>query len=374
MFKIISKKRRKVITKHGKKVYIQKKFITLQNGDITIQIKSIKFTKMKKPIEKPVFDENTPGWNQDIQDVFKKYPPIPIEGEEKPTEAILEENPKWHPEENFQWNPYGLIRKYGKNRTPKGEPYCLNFLPTKYTEHKLSNNEVEEDKKDDVTNMLSDYHQKVKEHIEFLENLNIDADITLDLDDVIYDLMKRNISFVEEVYGVKDVHLEITDYYYLYRTYPRIAEELWNHPENYISSELIEGAIEFYNELVELVGGEDRIQIVTSSMENVIPLKNKMIKETFGFNCKVIHSIFGTYEKHIFTKGTFLIEDHVGNLKDHTTRNQCGGVIFNHMKLSYIEVLCKQEGFEHVTTYKEVLESVKSYLSVKKCLKNLNFI
>lgn len=277
------------------------------NGKVICHIKDIKISKNKVPYIPPVFDENSLGWNQDLQDFFKANPPIPIENyQEKPTEAINK--------------------------------------------------------------------KLLKEHIEFLENLNIDAGITLDLDDVIYDLMKRNISFVEEVYGVKDVHLEITDYYYLYRTYPRIAEELWNHPENYISSELIEGAIEFYNELVELVGGEDKIQIVTSSMENVIPLKNKMIKETFGFNCKVIHSIFGKYEKHIFTKGTFLIEDHVGNLKDHTTRNQCGGVIFNHMKLAYIEELCKQEGFEHVTTYKEVLESVKSYLSVKKCLKNLNFI
>lgn len=68
-------------TKHGKKVYKQKKFITLQNGGITLQVKSIKITKMKKPIEKPVFDENTPGWNQGIQDFFKNNPPIPINNE-----------------------------------------------------------------------------------------------------------------------------------------------------------------------------------------------------------------------------------------------------------------------------------------------------
>ena len=43
-------------TKHGKKVYKQKKFITLQNGGITLQVKSIKITKMKKSEEafKPV--------------------------------------------------------------------------------------------------------------------------------------------------------------------------------------------------------------------------------------------------------------------------------------------------------------------------------
>lgn len=315
-------------TKSGKKIYKKKYFRSLYVNDIHVgMVTKVSITRGAGKLIEPIKPENCMGYNKELYEFFKANPPIPID--------VIENVSK------------GSFDKLNDDNLPEG--FEISFS-------------------EDINKKL------VKEHIEFLENLNIDAVITLDLDDVIYDLMKRNISFVEEVYGVKDVHLEITDYYYLYRTYPRIAEELWNHPENYISSELIEGAIEFYNELVELVGGEDRIQIVTSSMENVIPLKNRMIKETFGFNCKVIHSIFGKYEKHIFTKGTFLIEDHVGNLKDHTTRNQCGGVIFNHMKLSYIEVLCKQEGFEHVTTYKEVLESVKSYLSVKKCLKNLNFI
>ena len=120
--------------------------------------------------------------------------------------------------------------------------------------------------------------------------------------------------------------------------------------------------MEFYKELVELVG-EDRIQIVTSSMENVIPLKDRMIKERFGINCKIIHSIFGKFKKHHFTKNTFLIEDCVGNVRDHYMYNQNHGIIFNHMNLKYIKKECDAEGFTHTTTYGELIEYVKRYLS-----------
>lgn len=108
---------------------------------------------------------------------------------------------------------------------------------------------------------------------------------------------------------------------------------------------------------------EDRIQIVTSSMENVIPLKDRMIKERFGINCKIIHSIFGKFKKHHFTKNTFLIEDCVGNVRDHYMHNQNHGIVFNHMNLKYIKKECDAEGFTHTTTYGELIEYVKRYLS-----------
>lgn len=333
-------------TKHGKKVYKQKNFITLQNSGITLQVKSIKITKMKKPIEKPVFDENTPGWNQGIQDVFKKYPPIPINVEENVPQPKTLNLPKGF--------GFGLSLS-------KDEPSCLNFLLTKYAEHKLANNEVEEDNKEDLINMISEFNQKVTKHK--IKKLLTDIIISLDWDDVMYHLMQKNIEFVEKEYGVKDVHNEITDYYYLYRTYPKIADVLWNHPENYISGELIEGAKEFYQELVKLVG-EDKIQIVTSSMENVIPLKDKMIREKFNINCKIVHSIFGKHKKYEFTKDTLLIDDFVGNIREHFIHNMNYGIVFNHMNLVYIKQECDQEGYLHVTTFEEVLEKVKIYLEL----------
>lgn len=214
-----------------------------------------------------------------------------------------------------------------------------------------------------MLHMLSNLDKKIQNHN--IKKMFTDIIISLDWDDVMYHLMQKNIEFVEKEYGIKDVHNEITDYYYLYRTYPKIADELWNHPENYISGGLIDGAKEFYQELVNLVG-EDKIQIVTSSMENVIPLKDKMIRERFGINCKIIHSIFGKHKKHEFTKHTLLIDDFVGNVKEHYINNLNYGIVFNHMDLDYIKKESEEECFVHVTTFKEVIEKVKVYLELGK--------
>lgn len=181
--------------------------------------------------------------------------------------------------------------------------------------------------------------------------------ISIDWDDVMYHLMQKNIEFIDKEFGIKNIHQHIPDYYYLYRTYPRIAEMLWNHPENYITGELVDGALDFYNKLVHHYG-EDRIQIVTSSMENVIPLKNNMIKERFGINCKVIHSIFGKYKKHEFTDKTLLIDDHTMNVLEHEQTNGYRGIVFNHMNLDYIKRDCKFFGLTHVTTFDELFNKI----------------
>lgn len=49
------------------------------NGIVVCRIEDIKITKNTNPYIPPVFDENSPGWNQEIQDFFKKNPPIPID-------------------------------------------------------------------------------------------------------------------------------------------------------------------------------------------------------------------------------------------------------------------------------------------------------
>ncbi len=49
------------------------------NDKVICRIEDIKIIKNAKPYIPPVFDENSPGWNQGIQDLFKKFPPIPID-------------------------------------------------------------------------------------------------------------------------------------------------------------------------------------------------------------------------------------------------------------------------------------------------------
>lgn len=49
------------------------------NGKVICRIKDIKITKNTNPYIPPEFNENSPGWNQDLQDFFKNNPPIPID-------------------------------------------------------------------------------------------------------------------------------------------------------------------------------------------------------------------------------------------------------------------------------------------------------
>lgn len=376
--------------KSSKRIYKKKYFTAVYQNDIHIGAVT-KFSKRNKSkIVEPTKPEDCFGYNRELHEFFKANPPIPVKDTKKyevseqdgmikvklgtmlkggirlfnkddhgnlvrVTKEVLEEiqNVSISSKYMFDTRLTEEVKREIQNSYPANiNP--LNIEPLPFREAGKS--------KDWLIKNIEDVDNKDVIESDYINIWTRRPIISLDLDDVIYDLMKKNIQFVEEVYGVKDVHLEITDYYYLYNNYPRIAEELWNHPENYITSELIDGALEFYKELVELVG-EDRIQIVTSSMENVIPLKDRMIKERFGINCKIIHSIFGKFKKHHFTKNTFLIEDCVGNIRDHYTHNQNHGIIFNHMNLEYIKKECDAEGFTHTTTYGELIEYAKRYLS-----------
>ena len=60
-----------------------------------------------------------------------------------------------------------------------------------------------------------------------------------------------------------------------------------------------------------------------------------------------------------------MIDDFVGNIKDHFIHNQNYGIVFNHMNLDYIRKECDNEGYIHVTTYEEVLDKVKIYLKLQ---------
>ena len=118
------------------------------NGKVICHIKDIKITKNNIPYAPPAFNENTPGWNQGIQDVLKEYPSIPIN---------VEEN---IPQPKTLFLPKGF--GFGLN-LPKDQPSCLNHFLTKYAEYKLTNNEIDDDKKDEVISMISEYHQGVRE-------------------------------------------------------------------------------------------------------------------------------------------------------------------------------------------------------------------
>ena len=188
----------------------------------------------------------------------------------------------------------------------------------------------------------------------------MDKIISLDFDDCMYDLMELNINYVEYAHGLPNIDSQIESYYWLYQNFPDIGNVLWNNVDHYTQGKLVPGAKEFYDKLVSLVG-EDKIQIVTSSMPDVIEEKNQMIK-SFGFNCDVVHSIFNVYPKYHFTKNTILIEDHMGNVRDHILYNQCYGIVFNHRKLNYIRTQAIDEFTYYAETFDELFKIIERRL------------
>ena len=71
--------------------------------------------------------------------------------------------------------------------------------------------------------------------------------ISLDFDDVMYNLTKINLEFIEREYGIKLDPLKINRFsYYIDEGYKKIIEGVWNNKDVYITSELYNEAKEFY--------------------------------------------------------------------------------------------------------------------------------
>ena len=190
-----------------------------------------------------------------------------------------------------------------------------------------------------------------------------DKIISLDFDDVLYDLMSINKSYIKDAYSIDIVDDHITSFTSLYETYPSILNGLWNDPTLYVCGDLLDGAQEFYKKLVSLFG-ENRIQIVTNSFPDIIDNKNHMIKNRFGFNCDVIHCNKSN-PKHINTKDTILIDDSYDNVIKHNEHNDAYSILFNYNRLKYATELydnITEPKISYTETYAETLAVIYSIL------------
>lgn len=148
--------------------------------------------------------------------------------------------------------------------------------------------------------------------------------VSLDFDDVLYDLNKLNLEFIKNKYGVSLNKKDISSWdFFIDNGYNKIVDEIWNNSENYFKSNLIDGAKGFYNRLVKEYG-IDNIQIITHSFDNTKKLKDDFIKK-LGFHCKVIHA----KDKFIYTKDTVLIDDNPINIEKHIRINGDKGIVFD---------------------------------------------
>lgn len=148
--------------------------------------------------------------------------------------------------------------------------------------------------------------------------------ISLDWDDVLYNLTSLTIDYMKKRYNIEITTNEMNTFNFFESNYSDIIEDLFNNPEEYSKSDLLKGANYFYYDLANLVH-EDNIQIVTASMPNVIPFKEKYIWDILGWKCKIIHS----NEKYKHTKGTILIDDAPKNILFHVDKNKNSGIIFD---------------------------------------------
>lgn len=149
--------------------------------------------------------------------------------------------------------------------------------------------------------------------------------ISLDWDDVLYNLSSLTIDYMKKRYNIEVTTNEMNTFnFFESNNYSDIIEDLFNNPEEYSKSDLLKGANYFYYDLANLVH-EENIQIVTASMPNVIPFKEQYIWDILGWNCKIIHS----NEKYKYTKGTILIDDAPKNILFHVDKNKNPGIIFD---------------------------------------------
>ena len=149
--------------------------------------------------------------------------------------------------------------------------------------------------------------------------------ISLDWDDVLYNLSSLTIDYMKKRYNKEVTTNEMNTFnFFESNNYSDIIEDLFNNHKEYSKSSLLKGANYFYYSLADLVH-ENNIQIVTASMPNVIPFKEKYILDMLGWKYDIIHS----NEKYKYTKGTILIDDAPKNILLHVDKNKNPGIIFD---------------------------------------------
>lgn len=190
--------------------------------------------------------------------------------------------------------------------------------------------------------------------------------ISLDFDDVLYDLHSLNEKYMQQTYYSQFKKETIKSHTELYEKFPSIKQELWNNPTEYCKGKLLPGALEFYQELVNTFG-ENNIQIVTNSLPDVIVAKTQMIRN-FGINCLVIHE----KDKYKHTAGTILIDDYYLNIQEHINYTDGYGILANINRLAHVEadrsnishifieenIRCK-----YLESYNLILSEVKRYFN-----------
>jgi len=143
-------------------------------------------------------------------------------------------------------------------------------------------------------------------------------EISIDFDNVLYNLEGVNLAEVKRIYG-KEISTEEIEYWdYYYDHYPEVTK-IWKDLKKYSNGNFFEKDKEFIENLKQI---GLNIQIVTASAAEIEKEKDQMIFERYG-DIKVIH----TKEKHLVTKNSILIDDAPHNILRHIEENNLPGIL-----------------------------------------------
>lgn len=180
--------------------------------------------------------------------------------------------------------------------------------------------------------------------------------ISLDFDDVLWDIQKGVNVYLTEKYGFAPKKEEIPTWEYLLETFPDITNA-WGDWFYYSQGAALEGSQEFISNLSDLVG-KDSIQIVTASYPTIIEEKNKLIFDLFGIKSEnVIH----TKDKYLVTKGTILVDDACHNILKHVNNNNDLGILvdFNY-GWNQIPIEVENGNIFRAKSYEDILSLLQS--------------
>lgn len=167
--------------------------------------------------------------------------------------------------------------------------------------------------------------------------------ISLDFDEVLYNLSLASSKFIREVYGAELDNSKVTYWEYLTDHFPRI-KEAWGDFSLYSQGEIFKDAPDFVRELQK----KYEVQIVTSSYPGIISQKDEMIQDVFRVN--VIH----THQKDKVTQNSLLIDDGLHNITAHINAGNGKAIIFdkgygwNQAKLENGEDIFRAKSYEDI--------------------------
>lgn len=179
--------------------------------------------------------------------------------------------------------------------------------------------------------------------------------ISLDFDNVLFDLESLNIKTVKELYGVDMTAMDIDNWDFYPNNYPLI-KNIWGDWDLYKKGSFFEGDQNF----VQTLQKQFEVQIVTASYETIEDQKDELIHNRYG-DIKIIHTRTG---KAPYTQDSILVDDGLHNITDHININGLPAILVDRQygwNQDYKHVLATR-----ASDYDSILSQINSFVALYK--------